>query len=107
LRVNGFAIPQDVCYAEIPDRLQSVSIELVETWKRVPLFRHPVRDSTGKVYTSHELASQYNLTSAGNRRLGRSFGMETFEFKMLRPGAAATLPGKSPPEPSHETPLPY
>jgi len=30
--------------------------------------------------------------------------METFEFKMLRPGAAAALSGKSPPEPSHETP---
>jgi hypothetical protein len=30
-----------------------------------------------------------------NRRLGRSFGMkETFEFKMLRRGAAAALPGK-------------
>jgi hypothetical protein len=30
--------------------------------------------------------------------------MEIFEFRMLRPGAAAALPGKSPPEPSHGTP---
>ena len=29
--------------------------------------------------------------------------METFEFKVLRPGAAAALPGESPHEPSHET----
>jgi hypothetical protein len=28
---------------------------------------------------------------------------ETFEFKILRRGAAAALPGKSPPDPGHET----
>jgi Protein of unknown function (DUF3435) len=67
-----------------------------EKWKNVPILRRSVRDSTGKVYTSPTLASQFNQMSAWNRRLGRSFGMkEPFEFKMLRRGAAAALPGKS------------
>jgi hypothetical protein len=50
----------------------------------------------GKVYTSPELASQYNQMSAWNRRLGKSFGMkETFELKILCRATAATPPGKS------------
>jgi hypothetical protein len=62
----------------------------------MPLLRRSVRDSSGKVYTSPKLASQYNQMAAWNRRLGRSFGMkETFEFKMLRRGAAATLLDRS------------
>ena len=45
------------------------------------------RDSMGKVYTSPDLALQFNLMLAWNRRLRRSFGMkENFEFKMLRRG---------------------
>ena len=88
--------PQDVYNVVIPDRLQSVPIEWDEKWKNVPILRRSVRDSTGKVYTSPTLASQFNQMSAWNRRLGRSFGMkEPFEFKMLRRGAAAALPGKS------------
>jgi hypothetical protein len=88
--------PQDLWGIEIPDRLQSVPIEWAEEWKKVPLLRRSVRDTTGKVYTSPILASQYNQMSTWNRRLGRSFGMkETFEFKMLRRGAAAVLPGTS------------
>ena len=71
--------PQDVYNVDIPDRLQSVPIEWAEEWKTVPLLR---RDSTGKVYTSPKLASQFNQMSAWNRRLGRSFGMkEIFEQK--------------------------
>jgi hypothetical protein len=96
--------PQDVYDVDVPDRLQSVLIEWAEKWKKVPLLRRSVRDLIGKVYTSPELASQFNQMSTWNRRLGRSFGMkEIFEFKMLRRGAAAALPGKSPPEPSQKT----
>ena len=87
--------PQDVYNVVIPDRLQSVPIEWGEKWKNVPLLRRSVRDSTGKVYTSPTLASQFNQMSAWNRRLGRSFGIkETLGFKMLRRGAVAALPGK-------------
>jgi Protein of unknown function (DUF3435) len=95
--------PQDVYNVDIPDRLQFVPIEWAEKWKKVPLLRRSVRDSTGKVYTSPELASQYNQIATWNRRLGRSFGMKkTFKFKMLRRGAAAALPGKSLPGPDQE-----
>jgi hypothetical protein len=88
--------PQDIYDIEIPARLESVPIEWAEKWKKVPLLRRSVRDSTGKVFTSPTLASQFNQMSNWNRRLGRSFGMkETFEFKMLRRAAAAALPGKS------------
>jgi hypothetical protein len=88
--------PQDIYDIEIPARLESVPIEWAEKWKKVPLLRRSVRDSTGKVYTSLILASQFNQMSNWNRRLGRSFGMkETFEFKMLRRAAAAALPGRS------------
>jgi hypothetical protein len=63
----------------------------------IPLLRRSVRDTTGSVYTSPTLASQYNQMANWNRRLGRSFGMkEPFEFKMLRRAVAAVLPGKSP-----------
>ena len=90
--------PQDVFNVEIPDRFQSVPIEWAEKWKKVPSLRRSVCDLTGKVYTSPKLASQYNQMSAWNRRLGRSFGMkETFELRMLRRGAVAALPSKSPP----------
>ena len=62
----------------------------------------------GKVYTSPELASQYNQISAWNRPLGRSFGMkETFEFKILRRATAAALPGKSLRGLDQETPWLY
>jgi hypothetical protein len=72
-----------------------VPIEWAEDWKKVLLLRRSVRDSIGKVYTSPELASQFTQMSAWNRRLGKSFGMkESFEFKILRRGAAAALPGK-------------
>jgi Protein of unknown function (DUF3435) len=88
--------PQDIYDIEIPTRLESVPIEWAEKWKKVPLLRRSVRDSTGKVFTSPMLASQFNQMSNWNRRLGRSFGMkETFEFKMLRRAAAAALPGTS------------
>ena len=99
--------PQDVYNVDIPDRLQSVPIEWAGKWKKVPMLRRSVRDSTGKVYTSSELASQYNQMASWNRLLGRSLGMkETFEFKMLRRGGAAALPGKSLPGPDQETPWP-
>ena len=89
--------PQDIYNIDIPDRLQSVPIEWAKNWKNVPLLRRSVRDSTGKIYTSPKLASQFNQMSMWNRRLGRSFGMkENFEYKMLRRGAAEVLPGKSP-----------
>ncbi len=48
--------PQDLYNVDIPDGLQSVPIEWAEKWKKVPLLRRSVRDSTGKVYTSPELA---------------------------------------------------
>jgi hypothetical protein len=88
--------PQDIYDTEIPARLESVPIEWAENWKTIPLLRRSVRDSTGKVFTSPTLASQFNQMSNWNRRLGRSFGMkEVFEFKMLRRAAAAVLPGES------------
>jgi hypothetical protein len=63
----------------------------------IPMLRRSVRDTTGSVYTSPTLASQYNQMANWNRRLGRSFDMkEPFEFKMLRRAVAAVLPGKSP-----------
>jgi hypothetical protein len=69
----------------------------------IPVLRRSVRDTTGSVYTSPTLASQYNQMANWNRRLGRSFGMkEPFEFKMLRRAVAAVLPGKSPLTPSQE-----
>jgi hypothetical protein len=40
-----------------------------EKWKKVPLLRRSVRDSTGKVFTSPTLASQFNQMSNWNRRL--------------------------------------
>jgi hypothetical protein len=52
--------PQDIYDIEIPARLKSVPIEWVEKWKKVPLLRRLVRDSTGKVFTSPILASQFN-----------------------------------------------
>ena len=99
--------PHDIYNVDIPDRLQSVPIEWAEEWKTVPLLRRSVRDSTGKVYTSPKLASQFNQMSGWNRRLGRSFGMkEIFEFKMLRRGAAAALPGKFSPSAQSGNPWP-
>jgi hypothetical protein len=96
LPASGSVIPRDVWAVAIPDRLQSVPIEWAQEWKNVPVLRRSVRDTTGKVYTSPTLASQFHQMSTWNRRLGRSFGMkEAFEFKMLRQGAAAALPGKS------------
>ena len=93
--------PRDIWGVRIPARLQSVPIEWAEDWKEIPLLRRTVRDSTGKIYTSPTLTSQFNQMSTWNRRLGRSFGMkESFEFKMLRRGAAETLPGKSPFKPT-------
>jgi Protein of unknown function (DUF3435) len=77
--------PQDIYSIDIPRRLESVPIEWAGKWKKVPLLRRSVRDSTGKVYTSPDLASQYNQMAMWNRRLGRSFGMkETFQFKNIQ-----------------------
>jgi hypothetical protein len=96
--------PQDIYNIDIPRRLESVPIEWAGKWKEVPLLRRSVRDSTGKVSTSPHLASQYNQMAMWNRRLGRSFGMkETFEFKMLRRGAAEVLQGKPPSGPLRGT----
>lgn len=90
--------PEDLYNIQIPDRLQSVPIEWAQEWKEVPLLRRTVRDSTGKIYTSPTLASQFTQMSTWNRRLGRSFGMkEPFEFKMLRRAAAAALTSTPPP----------
>ena len=86
----------DIYDIEIPTLVESVPVEWAEKWKKVPLLRRSVRDSTGKVFTSPTLASQFNQMSNWNHRLGRSFGMkETFDFKMHRRAAAAALPGKS------------
>jgi hypothetical protein len=91
--------PRTSINVDVPDHLQSVHIEWAEEWKKVPLLRRSVCDWTGKIYTSPALDSQFNQMPAWNRRLGRSLGMETLEFKMLRHGVAAAPPGKSPPEP--------
>jgi Protein of unknown function (DUF3435) len=95
--------PRDIWDVAIPDRLKSVPIEWAKEWMNIPVLRRSVRDTTGSVYTSPTLASQYNQMANWNRRLGRSFGMkEPFEFKMLRRAVAAVLPGKSPLTPSQE-----
>ena len=73
--------PRDIWDVAIPDRLKSVPIEWAKEWMNIPVLRRSVRDTTGSVYTSPTLASQYNQMANWNRRLGRSFGMkEPFVF---------------------------
>ena len=46
--------PEDVYHVDIPDRLQSVPIEWAVKWKKAPVLRRSIRDSTRKDGTIHE-----------------------------------------------------
>ena len=48
---------QDIYSVDIPDRLRPMPIRWAENWKKVPVLRRSVRDSTGEAYASPELAS--------------------------------------------------